>query len=139
VKSFKSITARSDRRPRDFSSKEGSIPAIFCDYFFTKAGESSIDRDAVISLALVDSRTGFLGCVPMNGKAQFDLATKGDRPCWEPNAFTAAEAWGYDQFQPCTLDLVHAACSVDSEQVPPTPRADSFRSGIWQSLPWPGL
>ena len=48
--------------------------------------------------------------------------------------FTAAEAWGYDQFQPCTLDLVHAACSVDSEQVPPTPRADSFRSGIWQKL-----
>ena len=76
MKSFKSITARSDRRPRDFSSKEGSIPAIFSDYFFTKAGESSIDRDAVISLALVDSRTGFLGCVPMNSKAQFDLATK---------------------------------------------------------------
>ena len=47
--------------------------------------------------------------------------------------------WGYNQFQPCTLDLAHASCSVDSEQVQPTPRADSFRSGIWQSLPWPGL
>ena len=57
------------------------------------------------------------------------------RPCWEPNAFTV----GYNQFQPCTLDLAHASCSVDSEQVQPTPRADSFRRCIWQSLPWPGL
>lgn len=68
--------ARSDRHPRDFSSKEGSIPTISFDHFFTKAGESSTDTDAVISLVLVDSRTGFLGCMPMNGKAQFDLATK---------------------------------------------------------------
>jgi hypothetical protein len=37
--------------------------------FLHEVGESSTDPDAVISLALVDSRTSFLGCVPMNGKA----------------------------------------------------------------------
>ena len=44
--------------------------------FLHEVGESSTDPDAVISLALVDSRTSFLGCVPMNGKAQFDLQQK---------------------------------------------------------------
>ena len=37
---------------------------------------SSTDPDSVIALVMVDSKTGFLGCVPMNSKAQFDLATK---------------------------------------------------------------
>ena len=44
--------------------------------FYTKAGESSQEPDALIALVLVDSKTGYLGCVPMNSKAQFDLATK---------------------------------------------------------------
>ena len=69
--------ARADRHPRDFSSKEGSVPAISFDYFFTKAGEDSQDPDALISLVLVDGTTGFLGCVPMSSKAQPDLAPKG--------------------------------------------------------------
>lgn len=68
--------ARADRHPKNNSSKEGSIPTISFDYFVTKAGESSADPDSVISLVLVDSKTGFLGCVPMNSKAQFVLATK---------------------------------------------------------------
>ena len=53
-----------------------STPNIFFWPFLHEVGESSTDPDAVISLALVDSRTSFLGCEPMNGKAQFDLATK---------------------------------------------------------------
>ena len=68
--------ARADRHPHDFSSKEGACPTISFDYFYTKVGESSQEPDALIALVLVDSKTGFFGCVPMNSKAQFDLATK---------------------------------------------------------------
>eukprot|EP00435_Cladocopium_sp_Y103_P039736 s2263_g10.t1 len=68
--------ARADRHAHDFSSKDGSCPTISFDYFYTKAGEQSQDPDALVALVLVDSKTGYLGCVPMNSKAQFDLATK---------------------------------------------------------------
>ena len=68
--------ARADRHPHDFSSKKGSCPTISFDYFYTKAGEDSQDPDALVALVLCDSKTGYLGCVPMNSKNQFDLATK---------------------------------------------------------------
>ena len=68
--------ARADRHPRDFSSKEGECPTVSFDYFFTKAGESSQAPDSLITLVMVDNKTGYLGCVPMNAKSQFDLATK---------------------------------------------------------------
>ena len=68
--------ARADRHPHDFSSKEGSCPTVSFDYFYTKAGEDSQDPDALVALVLCDSKTGYLGCVPMNRKNQFDLATK---------------------------------------------------------------
>eukprot|EP00435_Cladocopium_sp_Y103_P028418 s2167_g7.t1 len=68
--------ARADRHAHDFSSKDGSCPTISFDYFYTKAGEQSQEPDALVALILVDSKTGYLGCVPMNSKGQFDLATK---------------------------------------------------------------
>eukprot|EP00435_Cladocopium_sp_Y103_P022455 s491_g5.t1 len=68
--------ARADRHAHDFSSKDGSCPTISFDYFYTKAGEQRQDPDALVALILVDSKTGYLGCVPMSSKAQFDLATK---------------------------------------------------------------
>lgn len=68
--------ARADRHPIFFFPKRAVFQPFPSDYFVTKAGEGSADPDSVISLVLVDSKTGFLGCVPMNSKAQFDLATK---------------------------------------------------------------
>lgn len=68
--------ARADKHPRDFSSRDGSCPTISFDYCYTKAGESTRDADALLALVLVDSKTGYLGCVPLNSKAQVDLATK---------------------------------------------------------------
>ena len=74
--------ARADRHPRDFSSKEGELPTISFDYFYTKAGEVSQEPDALLTLVMVDNKTGYLGCVPMNSKNQFDLATKRDHSFW---------------------------------------------------------
>ena len=75
--------ARADRHPHDFSSKEGSCPTVSFDYFYTKAGEDSQDPDALVALVLCDSKTGYLWCVPMNSKNQFDLATKEVIAFWQ--------------------------------------------------------
>ena len=73
--------AGADKHVHDFSSMEGS----------TKAGEASQEPDALVALVMVDSKTGYLGCVPMNSKAQFDLATK------EVIAF--CQTLGYNDFK----------------------------------------
>ena len=51
-------------------------PTISFDYFYTKAGEPSQEPDALITLVMVGNKTGFWGCVPVNSKSRFDLATK---------------------------------------------------------------
>ena len=57
-------------------SKDGSCTTVSFDYCYTKAGEASQEPDALVALVMVDSKTGYLGCVPMNSKNQFDFATK---------------------------------------------------------------
>ena len=68
--------ARSDQHHRDGSSAQGSTPVISFDFFYTRASGEVEDDSSLIAMAMVDNKTGYLGVVPLNSKAQFDLLTK---------------------------------------------------------------
>ena len=71
--------ARSDRHERSGESHAGAVPTISFDYFFTKsdgqAGDSG-NPDTITALVVVDSHTGFVSCIPLEGKSQLDHANR---------------------------------------------------------------
>ena len=71
--------ARSDRHERSGESHAGAVPTISFDYFFTKsdgqAGDSG-NSDTITALVVVDSHTGFVSCIPLEGKSQLDHANR---------------------------------------------------------------
>ena len=60
-------------------SHAGAMPTISFDYFFTKsdgqAGDSG-NPDTITALVVVDSHTGFVSCIPLEGKSQLDHANR---------------------------------------------------------------
>ena len=71
-----SCRARPDRHETTGISHEGAIPTISFDYFYTKVDGNDItdqeSPDAMFSLIIVDSHTGFIACVPLQAKSQLD-------------------------------------------------------------------
>ena len=57
--------ARSDQHHRDGSSAQGSTPVISFDFFYTRASGEVEDDSSLIAMAMVDSKTGYLGVVPL--------------------------------------------------------------------------
>ena len=56
---------------------EGSVPVVWFDFFYTKAGDEAVkDEDTLVAMIMVDNKSGYLGVVPLNSKAQFDLLTE---------------------------------------------------------------
>ena len=56
--------------------KEGGIPTVSFDFAYTKAveqGGQAQEVKIVSALVLVDSSTGFTGCVPIGKKNDFDV------------------------------------------------------------------
>lgn len=71
--------ARQDRRIRDDSSKVDATPTISFDYCYTKAAPSDVDAAQVNStlvLVMADSSTGYLGCVPVQSKDQYQILVR---------------------------------------------------------------
>ena len=64
---------------------------ISFDFFYTKAGENVKEEETLVAMVMIDKKTGYLGVVPLNSKAQFDLLTK------ELIAFTST--LGYSSIQ----------------------------------------
>ena len=59
------------------SSMEGSVPVVSFGFFYTKAGDETVkDEDTLVAMIMVENKGGYLGVVPLNSKAQFDLLTK---------------------------------------------------------------
>ena len=64
--------ARSDRHKRSGESHAEAVPTISFDYFFTKSDGQASDSgnpDTITALVVVDSHTGFVSCIPLEGKS----------------------------------------------------------------------
>ena len=71
--------ARQDRHIREDITKRADTPTVSFDLFFTRANEADLPDPAVdtlLGLVMVDSKTGYVGCVPLKSKGQFDLMVR---------------------------------------------------------------
>ena len=60
--------ARQDRHIREDITKRADTPTVSFDLFFTRANEADLPDPAVdtlLGLVMVDSKTGYVGCVPV--------------------------------------------------------------------------
>ena len=71
---------RPDRHERTRESHAGEVPTVSFDFFYTRAdGEEEPDEntpDAVLGLIMVCSATGFVACVPLQGKGQLEYMNR---------------------------------------------------------------
>ena len=71
--------ARADRHERTGEAHAGEVPTVSFDYFFTKSdglGGEHDEAEKITSLVVVDSQTGFVSCIPLEGKSQLDHANR---------------------------------------------------------------
>ena len=71
--------SKQDHRMRSGTSRDSGIATISFDLCYTKAGgqqQQARDLDAVCALVMIDSNTGFMGCVPVSGKGQFAMMVR---------------------------------------------------------------
>ena len=71
--------ARADRHERTGEAHAGEVPTVSFDYFFTKSdglGGEHDEAEKITSLVVVDSQTGFVSCIPLEGKSQLDHAKR---------------------------------------------------------------
>ena len=71
--------SKQDHHMRSGTSRDSGIATISFDLCYTKAGDQqqqARDLDAVCALVMIDSNTGFMGCVPVSGKGQFAMMVR---------------------------------------------------------------
>ena len=70
--------ARANRQLRDDSSRASETPTVSLDLAFTRSipeGANPQDVSALPFLVMVASASGYVGCVPLRSKGQFELLT----------------------------------------------------------------
>ena len=71
--------ARANRQLRDDSSRASETPTVSFDLAFTRSipeGVNPQDVSALPFLVMVDSASGYVGCVPLRSKGQLELMTR---------------------------------------------------------------
>ena len=71
--------ARANRQLRDDSSRASETPTVSFDLAFTRSipeGANPQDVSALPFLVMVDSASGYVGCVPLRSKGQLELMTR---------------------------------------------------------------